>query len=144
MPAQEKRMAVHRNGDRGRVSFVTVAARLSAVVVSVVALAWTASATAQATSYGTTIGYSGPFSADDFQGIYYGTVTSEKRACVGGRQVKLYLVKNGSLKLVDTVRTSKGGAWAAHGYAFVEGKVTVTPAKLGKNGTCKGATLVLD
>jgi hypothetical protein len=104
----------------------------------------TSTAVVGAKAYDTTIGYSGPASDEPFYNIMFGTVDSQKRACLANRTVKLFLMKNGSLKLVDTDRTSRDGVWAAEAYAFVNGKVTVTSSKPSRTVKCRGDSLVLD
>src|SRR3954452_11303984 len=92
----------------------------------------------------TTIGYQGPVAGETFRGIYYGSIDSPHQACVAGRTVKLYIKQGGSLALTDTDKTSHKGTWAAHTPAFKDGKVKVTPRKVGHGDVCRGDSLVID
>ena len=78
-----------------------------------------------------------------------GLVTSEKQTCVGQRTVKIFRLEGSSQSLVDTDKTSKGGAWSGFGgFKGSDGvKAVLTKRNIGRRGhkhICKGASETFD
>ena len=99
-------------------------------------------ASAHSPSHSTTIVIDGPLGPPNNETIV-GHLTSQKRACIAGRTVKLYTPVGSSNRLVDTDTSSKNGSWSGRG-AFANGAfLRVTRKTIGRRHhrqTCKAAS----